>query len=56
MVNSERLRTLTVLRRDEKKYQDRLQKNRWLLVSRFLLGLYNKSLGYAFYIKNDTGI
>lgn len=31
LLNSERLRTLTILRRDEKKYQDRLQKNSWLL-------------------------
>ncbi|XP_046462100.1 uncharacterized protein LOC124208432 isoform X2 [Daphnia pulex] len=31
LLNSERLRTLTILRRDEKKYQERLQKNSWLL-------------------------
>ena len=40
MVNSERLRTLIILRRDEKMYQDRLQKNRWLLVNSYSFTLH----------------
>lgn len=50
MLNSERLRTLTVLRRDEKKFQDRLQKNRWLLVS-VICFVYGVQLCTVFYIE-----
>lgn len=43
-LNSERLRTLTFLRRDEKKLQDRLQKNHWLLVSHLCYSNYSSDL------------